>query len=1489
MSINNEKWLGILKKANIELTDSIIEGEITEVKVSSDGKNWLISVRLPLLLPVDEVFNLMDKITKYVKGIIPILEHVAFSFEYNNFIYNEELVKAYLQRGISECARSHKNVKVLEFYTKEFLKNRINIYVASDDDKTIAEEATNLIRGFFKTFGLSSVVIEVNVSTFEIDIKKDREREISLKDQQNDTIMLENKKRELAMRGSQTETKTYKERRSNVAIQRKIHDLPVTSMQVMEFKQINSTDHVVIEGTLISGEIKKAGQYEIFEGVVTDYTDSIVIKQFINPKNSRFYKNDMVPGHKIIVKGSVQYDNFIHDVVIMVTDITLAGIDVKNERVDEAPKKRVELHAHTKMSTLDSVLDVSQYVEQAKKFGHTAIAVTDHANCHALPEFFKECKAAGIKAIAGVEGYLIDDDRYRITLTDESINLSDATYVVFDLETTGFSVWFNEIIEIGAIKIKNGIIIDQFSSFVQPSRPISKVITDLTEIKNEDVANAPTIDDVLPKFVEFIGDSILVAHNATFDTGHLYYQMKKLGIYEKDFPCIDTLQLAKAMYSNILKRFKLSEVAKGLKVEIEQQHRALSDAQTTSNIFMKMIGDLAEYCVYDYKDINSVTNTDEAFRYIIPTHVNILVKNRKGLKNFYKIISDSHTTHFNREPRILKSVLSKYREGLLIGSGCSNGEIFRAAYEKSYDELKRKMAYYDYVEIQPLDCYDFLVERSGEEITSTFIKETIQKIIQAAKELGKLVVATGDVHQLNSEDGLYREIYMSVARPGGGLHELSDISKAPNMYYRSTNEMMQSFSFLPVDVAYDIVVTNTNLINDQIESYELFPDKLFAPRDDFMSKYGVPSMAQAVRDISYDTACNKYGSPLPKYVEERLEKELNSIIGNHFASVYYISHMLVKNSNDNGYIVGSRGSVGSSFVATMMKITEVNPLKPHYVCPKCKYAIFKGITSDSDDQKLVANLANAMTGQDLPPAKCPKCGHDLNRDGVDIPFETFLGFKGDKTPDIDLNFSGDYQERAHLFCRDVFGYDNAFRAGTIGTVAEKTAYGFVRGYLEKKGKTFREAEVKRIAKGIVGGKRTTGQHPGGIVVVPDDIEYTDIIPVQYPADDPKSTWRTSHYDYHSFESNLLKLDILGHDDPTVIKHLMDFVKKYPDEFPFKSVEEIPLTDSDVISLFCSKDALKLSGPDGDDLKSGTIGIPEFGTHFVREMLNDIMPKSFDEIVKVSGLSHGTDVWLGNAKDLVLGNNPNHEIIPFSQVIGCRDDIMVYLLSMNLNPADAFRIMEIVRKGKKPLSADDIALLKEYNVPDWYIESCKKIKYMFPKAHATAYVIMALRIGWFKVHRPIYYYAAYFSHRASAFDVEVLAAGRNAIRNKIAEINEKIAAKTASNKEIDLVDELQIALEMYLRGYSIKQVDINVSQAHEFVLSQNKKFLYLPFSAVDALGDAAAQSIVDARNNAPFTSKKDVERRTKLTRTIFNRLKALGAMDDLTDDDVNSLL
>lgn len=1491
MSEANVKWNQLLQEAKSKFIHELADGEILEVKVSRTRQKCRLSIKLKNILRVNDVKTLIEEIRNYL--VSDAFKGVDFIFTYENQKLDHKVFQEYYEEIIRECQKIKKSVCILSEYRYEIIENTLSIYVANDTDKQLVTEVLKIVKDRLSEYGLGFVETGVHISRFEVSLKDREEEKRRLLDETMETVNYENALKKEVVENSQNNRVQYKQRRTREPIRKKISELPMTSLQVHEFMQINNTDNVLVEGVLFNGGIKKAGNYLLFEGIMTDYEDSIVIKKFLRGNDENIFREQMVPNTRIEVKGAVQYDTFVRDVIIMIHELTILGPDVVDERFDEAEVRRVELHAHSKLSTLDSVLDVEEYVKRAKKFNHTALALTDHANCHAMPEFFAKAKKYGIKPIMGVEGYYVDDANYQIALTNESIPLASATYVIYDFETTGLSSNFDEIIEIGAIKMREGIILERFSTFVKPRRKVSKLITNITGITNDDLKSSPSIEEVLANFQDFIGDAILVAHNATFDNSFLYHELKKLGIFKKEFPTIDTLQLARILYQERIKQFNLKAVAKTLKVEIDVQHRAVADAQTTTNIFLKMLGDLNDLGITNYQDINRLINPDEAFKYVFPTHINLLVLNDQGRKNFNKIISDSHTIHFYKEPRVLKSVIEKYREGILVGSSCVNGEIFTTAYEKSYDELLEKMDFYDYIEVQPPQAYRHLVERSGEEITNDFIIQTIKTIVQAADQKKKMVVATGDVHYLDEKDAVYRQIYFNTARPGGGLHELSGIKNPPEMYFKTTTEMLQDFNFLGIDKAYEIVVTNTNKIADMVSEFDLFPSELVVPRDDFLlERFNIPSMAAALREESYKTAHAIYGKELPQYIKDRLEVELKSIIGNGYSSVYYISHMLVNESVANGYIVGSRGSVGSSFVATMMGITEVNPLAPHYVCPNCHFSAFKFTGKIANKYKMdipphIEETLNKVTvGYDLEEMNCPHCGTPLNRDGVDIPFETFLGFDGDKVPDIDLNFSGEYQDKAHLFCREIFGEDNAFRAGTIGTVAEKTAYGFVRSYFESIGKDARDAEVTRIATKITGVKRTTGSHPGGIVVIPDTIEYSDVIPVQYPADDTTSSWRTTHYDYHSFESSLLKLDILGHDDPTMIKHLMDYVKAEPDVFPFSKVEDIPLSDKEVLALFNSTKSLNINEENYPEVV-GTIGIPEFGTSFVREMLKEIRPQSVSDIIKISGLSHGTDVWLGNARDLVISTVEGSNPIPFSEIIGCRDDIMIYLLSQNLPAKQAFQIMESVRKGKGLTTADEKLLIK-HQVPSWYIESCKKIKYMFPKAHAVAYVIMALRIGWFKVHRPIYYYAAYFSRRATTFDVEVLAAGKNAIRNKMNEILDKMAIKKASNKEEDLYAELEIAYEMVLRGFSFKQIDIMKSDAKNFIISEDKKSLIMPFVALDSLGEAAANSVVEARNERPFTSIKDVEMRTKLNRTIMARLKHLEVFGNLPEDDQTGL-
>ena len=1490
-------WHKFLNRCEVDNSE-LFEGSIDDIIVHEATSELKICIIFPKVVSFESIRLLItDAARKFCR--LENYNRIYFQISYQKPEIDSSMIKPYYEDAIDKCSIRNRMVDILKQYPAEFSTNRVTITVPNDIEERNIKDVLEEIKIYFSDFGLNFVEFNTQIDAFMPSIidRHNLRRKIE-KDKYDAEFQEQQRQRQSQVNQN---SQAFKESKSHIDdFHVRIQDLPVKQEDVMEFKQSRGSDKVIVRGILKQMETRKivskntGKSYNLFTGVITNYVDSVTIKRFYRDVDEKFFSQTLKLEYEIEVTGSVQKDDFAQDVIIMADKITMHGADTLQVRFDDAKEKRVELHAHTKMSVQDSALDVDKYCQTAKKFGHKALAVTDHNNCHVLPDFFKNCKKLGIKPIAGLEGCFIDEKRYKIALTDESIDLTDATFVVFDIETTGLRNNYDDIIEIGAVKIKNNITIDEFSSFVKPNKEINSVIENITNIHNSDVERAPAVKEVLEKFIKFVDGAILVAHNATFDRDFIIHKIKKLKMAVPSFPCIDTMQLARILYGGKLKQFSLEKVARHLKVTIETQHRALSDSITTSNFFKVMLGDLADRMVTNYNQINQLIDEQEAFKYVYPKHITLLVKNKVGLKNFYKIISDSQTTHFYREPRILKSILNKYRDGLLVGSSCSNGEIFRLAYEKSYEDVLNAIDYYDYIEIQPLECYRYLIDLSGEQKTSDYIVDAIKKIIKAAKLKNKIIVATGDVHHLSKEDVGLRDIYVNVPLPGGGLHPLYDekIKEIPNQPFLTTTEMLEAFNYLPSEDAYEYVVTNTNKIADMIEEFPLFPDKLFVPRDSFLEKYGIPSMSEGLRNFSYNKAREFYGENLPKYVEDRLELELNSIIGNGYASVYYISHMLVKKSNDSGYVVGSRGSVGSSFVATMMGITEVNPLIPHYNCPKCHFTAFKYSRQDlekySQDipQDIQAELDKVDVGFDLPKKYCPKCGTLMRNDGIDIAFQTFLGFKGDKTPDIDLNFSGEYQERAHLFVREMFGYDYAFRAGTVSSIAEKTAYGFVKGYLERKNKSKRQAEISRIADSIAGAKKTTGQHPGGIVVVPDDIEYTDITPVQYPADDVTATWRTTHYDYHSFESNLLKLDILGHDDPTMIKALMDYVHQNQSEFSFSTVEGIPFIDKDVISLFSSKDALHLQGDDNDPHISGTVGVPEFGTNFVREMLDTIKPSTYADIIKVSGLAHGTNVWLDNAYNLVTGtSNSTTEKIPFKEVIGCRDDIMIFLLKYNLPSYDAFSIMEAVRKGKG-LTEENEKLMREYKVPNWFIDSCKKIKYLFPKAHATAYVIMALRIGWFKVHRPIYYYAVYFSKRAKAFDVETFVSGRNGIKNLINDIEKKDDRK---NKEEDLLDELKIALEMVLRGYTFKQIDINISEAVDFVISADKKSLYLPFSALDALGESAAKTVVDARRNMPFTSIEDVEKRTKLNKTQLTKLKVLGAFGNLPEKEVNHLV
>ncbi|WEG11586.1 PolC-type DNA polymerase III [Pullulanibacillus sp. KACC 23026] len=1196
---------------------------------------------------------------------------------------------------------------------------------------------------------------------------------------------------------------------------------------------------ITIQGLVFDVEIRelRSGRtLALFK--ITDYTDSILCKVFLKDKEEAERFSHLKKGMWLKVRGGVQNDTFVRDLVLMARDIEEVNPLIKKDLAPEG-EKRVELHAHTTMSQMDAIATASDLVQRAKSYGHSAIAITDHGVVQSFPEAYSAGKKHGVKILYGLEANLVDDG-VPIAFNEQPIELAEATYVVFDVETTGLSAVYNKIIELAAVKIKNGDIIERFERFSNPHEPLSQTIIDLTGITDDMIANAPEIDEVLRDFHEFVGDAILVAHNAQFDMGFLNTGYIKMGLDKSPNPVIDTLELARFLYPD-MKNHRLNTLCKAFNIDLTQHHRAIYDTEATGYLLWKMVKDVIERGIVLHSQLNDNMGKGNMKR-IRPSHCTILAQNQTGLKNLYKLVSFSHIDHFYRVPRIPRSLLGKYREGLIIGSGCSQGDVFEAMMQKSAEEAEKAAEFYDYIEVQPPAILQHLIERElvNDELA---LRDIIRKLVDLGDKMDKPVVATGNVHYLDENDFLYRKILIA-SQSGNPLNR----QKQPPVHFRTTDEMLEEFSFLGEERAKQIVVTNTHHIAELIEEIRPVQDELFTPK--------IEGADEEVRDMSYREAHRRYGETLPEVVEKRLEKELNSIIGHGFAVIYLISHKLVVKSLNDGYLVGSRGSVGSSLVATMMSITEVNPLPPHYVCPNCKHSEFF----------LDGSVA---CGFDLPEKTCSECGTVYTRDGHDIPFETFLGFKGDKVPDIDLNFSGEYQPVAHNYTKELFGEDYVYRAGTIGTVADKTAYGYVKGYESDFNLHLRGAEIDRLASGFTGVKRTTGQHPGGIIVVPDYMDIYDFSPIQYPADDQSSEWRTTHFDFHSIHDNLLKLDILGHDDPTAIRMLQDLSGIDP--------KEIPTSDPEVMKIFSTTESLGVT-EEQIRSKTGTLGIPEFGTRFVRQMLEDTRPTTFAELVQISGLSHGTDVWLGNAQELV-----NNGTCVLKEVIGCRDDIMVYLMHKGLDPSMAFKIMESVRKGKG-LNDEWIGIMKEHGVPQWYIDSCLKIKYMFPKAHATAYVLMAIRIAYFKVHHPILFYATYFSVRADDLDIDIMKRGATGILAKIEEIEGK--GLDASTKEKNLLTVLEIALEMCQRGFSFSSIDLYRSKATEFVIDGNR--LIPPFNALSGVGTNAAINIVKAREDGEFLSKEDLQKRAKLSRTVVDYLDQHGCLAGLPESNQLSL-
>jgi len=1208
------------------------------------------------------------------------------------------------------------------------------------------------------------------------------------------------------------------------------------SGEIATINNLTQDDHnVIIEGDVVSEETKTLNSgKKLYILNITDYTSTIVVKLFERKNQKENIENYFDVGKCLKIRGEVVYDKFLRENIIMISDIN--SIE-KEKRTDESDEKRIELHAHTKMSSMDGICHVKDIVKRAASWGHKAIAITDHGGVQAFPDAASAGKKHDIKIIYGLEGYIVDDGE-TIVECKSNYNL-DEEFVIFDIETTGLSPLNNKITEIGAVKIKNSAIVETFSKLINPVDSIPVKIVELTEITDEMVKNSPKIEEVLPEFISFIGNAPLVAHNVEFDIGFIRENARKLDLTTENM-LLDTIKLAKVLIPD-LKRHKLNTVAKKLGIKIGNHHRALDDATATAKIFIRFIEMMKEKDIYNVYDINDKLSNELDYKKLFTKHIVILTKNYVGLKNMYRLVSTSHLDYFYKKPIIPKSVLNEHREGLILGSACVSGELYQSILRnKKESEIINIAKYYDYLEIQPLDNNKYLIEKGAVKNLENLI-EINKKIVSLGDQLGIPVVATGDVHFLDEKDEIFRRILMS----GQGYSDAEDRSP---LYLKTTNEMLKEFDYLGGDKSLEVVVENPSKINDMIEELIPVPDGTFTPK--------IEGSDDELREMCNAKAKRIYGDVLPKIVRERLDRELNSIISNGYAVMYIISQKLVKKSEENGYLVGSRGSVGSSFAATMSDITEVNPLSPHYICDVCKHSEF--ITDGS-----------YSSGVDMPDKKCSECGNQFYKEGHDILFEVFLGFEGDKEPDIDLNFAGEYQSEAHKYTEELFGKGKVFRAGTIGTIAQKTAYGFVRKYHDEKQISKSSAEINRLTLGCTGVRRTSGQHPGGVMIVPKDNDIHEFTPIQYPANDPKSGVITTHFDYHSISGRLLKLDILGHDVPSILRMIEDFIHIKP--------IDIPLDDAKTLKLFEGIEVLEIED-ERFDVKVGTLGIPEFGTKFVRQMLVDTKPTTLEELIRISGLSHGTDVWLNNAQDLIRDGTAT-----LKNVISTRDDIMNYLRQMKLPSKAAFTIMENVRKGKG-LSDDDVVLMKKHKIPQWYIDSCITIKYLFPKAHAAAYVMMSFRIAYCKVHHPEAFYATYFTTKAEDFDADFIIKGKEFIFTKLKEIEEQGNKLTA--KEKNTANVLEVALEMLLRNIELLKVDLYKSDASKFLIVDGK--LLPPLKTLEGLGHNVAIKIQVEAKKSEFISIEDIKQRTKATKTAIDALKIHGCLENLSETNQLSL-
>ncbi|WP_193556110.1 PolC-type DNA polymerase III [Paenibacillus ginsengarvi] len=1397
-----------------------LDGYIELVVCSSKNRTWTIYLYKETLIPSDIYCSFCAMVMKKYAHIADIRFVVHYGPDINDITLTKEywpLCAEWVEQqsssvnGWLRCAKidlSDKNLAIK-------LTDKVTLRLAQK------RGFDRLVRMFFESYFGRTYNVKLDVLESTSDELEKFARKVVEEDQQVAFDVWAATKKRVAEEKPDPDKLVYGY---------DIQDPAVPIQQIQEEER-----RVTIQGVLFGLEKKalKSGS-TLYSFSLTDYSDSLSAKVFAKTKEDEKILDLLTDGKWVKLRGKVDYDRFMNppELCLFVTDA--AEILGPSEPADEAEEKRVEFHLHTAMSAMDGVTHVEDYIKQAAKWGHKAIAITDHGVVQSFPEAAKAAKAAGIKLIYGLEANVVNDC-VPVVHTEQDLPLADAMYVIFDIETTGLSVVTNKIIEIAGVKMKDGKIVEKFASFVNPHEKIPYNIQQLTNITDEMVIDAPELEEVLLKFTAFVEGTVLVAHNARFDMGFMQANLKKLGMAELTNPVLDTLELARQLFP-ALKNHRLNTLTNKYKVGLVNHHRAVNDAEALGHVLVGLLKDAAGSGLTNLRDLNK--NVGKDLTNIKPFHCCLYAKNPAGKKNLFKLLSLSYTEQFNKIPCIPKSRLAELRNGLIISSGCEKGEFFEAVLFKTEEEAERIAEFYDVLEIQPIEINLHLVEK-GLVGSRMELEQANRSVVEIGRRLGKPVIATGNVHYLHPRNRIQRDIIIHGIT---GFSPLKDQRK-PDCHFRTTQEMLRQFAFLGTNTAYEVVVKNTNTLADEIETVDLFPKKPFFPILD--------NADNEIREKCYNKANHLYGDPLPEIIINRLERELVPISKAGFSTLYLIAERLVKKSNEDGYLVGSRGSVGSSIVAMMLGISEVNPLAPHYLCSNCKTS--EWFTDGS-----------ISSGFDLSDKPCPNCGATMLGDGQDIPFETFLGFKGDKVPDIDLNFSGEYQSVAHNYTKVLFGDKNVVRAGTIGTVAEKTAYGYVKKYEEDHGKKWRTAEVLRLASGCTGVKRNTGQHPGGIVVVPDYIEAEEITPLQYPADDVKSEWKTTHFDYHAFEENLLKLDILGHSDPTMMRLLQELTGVDP--------LNIPMNDPKVLSLFSSPDAL---GVTAVQIRSdvGAYGLPDFGSKFTRQMLSETRPKVFSDLLQISGLSHGTGVWLGNAHKLILNGT-----CTIKTVIGCRDNIMLYLIYKGMDAGLAFTITESVRKGKG-LTDEWMEEMRKINTPEWYIDSCLKIEYMFPRAHAAAYCISAVRTAFYKLYYPIEYYAALFTvDGIEHVDVELFRKGYDAILKRIVEIEEK--GFEATTREKNSISVLENALEMTARGYIFQNIDLYRSHYNKFIVYD--KSLIPPFSALQGVGENAAKAIKAACENGPFLSIEDFHSGTRTSRTIVQILKEMGCFHGLPE-------